>query len=124
MPINISTDYTDEYLRIGEDTTLECVRMFAKVVIRVFNPIYFRGPNEEDIKSLKAHNEKRGWPGMLSSIVYMHWKWKNFPTTWHGQYTGKSRDPTIILEAMALEDLWIWHCFFGLMGSLNDTNVL
>ena len=25
---------------------------------------------------------------------------------------------------MASQDLWIWHAFFGLPGSLNDINVL
>jgi hypothetical protein len=30
----------------------------------------------------------------------------------------------MILEAIALEDLWIWHAFFGLSGSLIDINVL
>jgi hypothetical protein len=39
-------------------------------------------------------------------------------------YCGKSRDPTIVLEAVASQDLWIWHCFFGLPGTLNDINVL
>jgi hypothetical protein len=33
-------DYTDEYLRIGEDTALKCVRLFAKVLIWVFGPEY------------------------------------------------------------------------------------
>lgn len=33
-------------------------------------------------------------------------------------------DPTINLEAVAFEDLWIWHCYFGLPGSHNDINVL
>jgi hypothetical protein len=28
------------------------------------------------------------------------------------------------LEAVASEDLWIWHCFFHLPGSLDDVNVL
>jgi hypothetical protein len=39
-------------------------------------------------------------------------------------YCGKSHDPTIVLEAVASEDPWIWHCFFGFPGSLNDINVL
>jgi len=39
-------------------------------------------------------------------------------------YTGHCREPTIILEAMASQDLWIWHAFFGMPGSLNDINVL
>jgi hypothetical protein len=29
-----------------------------------------------------------------------------------------------MLEAVTSENLWIWHCFFGLPGSLNDINVL
>ena len=29
-----------------------------------------------------------------------------------------------MLEVVASEDLWIWHCFFGLPGTCNDINVL
>ena len=39
-------------------------------------------------------------------------------------YCGKSRDATIVLEAVASKDLWIWNCFFGMPGTLNDINVL
>ena len=39
-------------------------------------------------------------------------------------YTGHCHEPTIILEAVASQDFWIWHAFFGLPGSLNDINVL
>ena len=31
---------------------------------------------------------------------------------------------TVILEAVASQDLWIWHSFFGMAGSHNDINVL
>ena len=61
---------------------------------------------------------------MLGSIDCMHWEWKNCPTAWQGQYTGHVHKPTIILEAVASQDLWIWHAFFGLPGSHNDINVL
>jgi len=54
----------------------------------------------------------------------MHWKWKNCPTTWRGQNAGRSKSPTIILEAVADYDMWIWHAYFGLPGSNNDINVL
>jgi hypothetical protein len=30
----------------------------------------------------------------------------------------------MILEAVAMYDLWIWHAFFGIPGSSNDINVL
>lgn len=35
----------------------------------------------------------------------------------------KEKTPTLILEVVADYELWIWHAFFGLPGSLNDINV-
>nr|XP_051217860.1 uncharacterized protein LOC127335276 [Lolium perenne] len=35
-----------------------------------------------------------------------------------------SKHPTIILEAVASYDRWIWHAFFGVAGSNNDLNIL
>uniref|UniRef100_A0A0D3BS72 DDE Tnp4 domain-containing protein n=1 Tax=Brassica oleracea var. oleracea TaxID=109376 RepID=A0A0D3BS72_BRAOL len=49
---------------------------------------------------------------------------ENCPTAWKGQYTRGSGKPTIVLEAVASQDLWIWHAFFGPPGTLNDINVL
>jgi hypothetical protein len=54
----------------------------------------------------------------------MHWAWKNCPTALAGQYKGKGKKPTVVLEAVADQRLWIWHCFFGTAGALNDINVL
>jgi len=39
-------------------------------------------------------------------------------------FKGHVKEPTMILEAVASKDLWIWHVFFGLPGSNNDINVL
>ncbi|XP_033131629.1 uncharacterized protein LOC117126737 [Brassica rapa] len=61
---------------------------------------------------------------MIGSIDCMHWEWKNCPTAWKGQYTRGSGKPTIVLEAVASYDMWIWHAFFGPPGTLNDINVL
>ncbi|GKB85013.1 ALP1-like protein [Tanacetum coccineum] len=33
-------------------------------------------------------------------------------------------DPFILLKAIASNDLWIWHAFFGVSGMNNDVNVL
>ncbi|XP_056848835.1 uncharacterized protein LOC130498979 [Raphanus sativus] len=57
-------------------------------------------------------------------IDCMHWEWKNCPTSWKGQFSRGSEKPTIVLEAVADYDLWIWHAFFGLPGTLNDINIL
>jgi hypothetical protein len=44
----ISADYTDQYLRMGEDITIQVVQMFAKLMIRVFDLVYLQSPNDED----------------------------------------------------------------------------
>ena len=114
----------DEYIRIGESTAIESLRRFVKAVIAMFDDHYRRSPNNIDIARLLQMGEQRGFPAMLGSIDCMHWKWKNCPTAWQGMYTSHCHEPTIILEAVASQDLWIWHAFFGLPGSLNDINVL
>jgi hypothetical protein len=120
----VPADATDEYVRIAESTTIESLRRFVNAIIENFEDKYLRSPNEHDTARLLALGEKRGFPGILGSIDCMHWKWKNCPSAWQGMYSGHVHEPTIILEAVASKDLWIWHAFFGLPGSHNDINVL
>ena len=83
------------------------MKKFVAAVVAIFSKEYLRSPNNEDIARLLAHGQNRGFPGMLGSIDYMHWKWKNCPTAWKGMYCGHIREPSIILEAVASYDLWI-----------------
>ncbi|KAG1520947.1 hypothetical protein G6F52_007186 [Rhizopus delemar] len=119
-----SADCIDEYLRMSESSAMMWLKLFCEAVISVYKDEYLRRPNADDIKRLLAVGEERGFPGMIGSIDCTHWVWKNCPTAWHGQYIGKDGSPTIILEAVASYNLWIWHAFFGSPGSLNDLNVL
>ena len=41
-----------------------------------------------------------------------------------GQHKGKEKKNTLILEAICDPDTYIWYCFFGEPGSLNDLNIL
>ncbi|GKB46414.1 ALP1-like protein isoform X1 [Tanacetum coccineum] len=62
---------------------------------------------------------------MLGSIDCMHWEWRKCHVAWQRQYgRGDKKYPTIMLEAVASQDLWIWHAFFGMAGANNDINVL
>jgi hypothetical protein len=62
---------------------------------------------------------------MLGSIDCTHFVWRNCPRHLKGQYKqGDHQYPTIMLEAVASYDLWIWHSFFGPPGANNDINVL
>ncbi|KAL0013093.1 hypothetical protein SO802_000162 [Lithocarpus litseifolius] len=124
LAYGVSGDLIDEYVRIGENTALESLKKFVTMAIDVFFKEYLRKPNNEDIARLLAHGKRRGFPSMLGSIDSMYWKWKNCPSAWKGQYCGHIREPTIILEAIASYDLWIWHALFGLPGSNNNIHVL
>ncbi|XP_020243331.1 putative nuclease HARBI1 [Asparagus officinalis] len=119
-----STDSTDEYVRIGELTAIVCLKRFYRAIVEVYGDEYLRTPNVDDVARLLQKGEERGFPGMLGSLDCMHWQWKNCPTAWAGQYSGRHGSSTIILEAVASYDLWIWHAYFGLPGSNNDINVL
>ncbi|XP_048619576.1 putative nuclease HARBI1 isoform X1 [Brassica napus] len=119
-----AADAVDEYLRLGESTTLSCLTNFTEAVIQLFGDEYLRRPTPEDLQCLLDIGEMCGFLGMIGSIDCMHWKWKNCPTAWKGQYTRGSGKPTLVLEAVASQDLWIWHAFFGSPGTLNDINVL
>uniref|UniRef100_A0A0D3AQ10 DDE Tnp4 domain-containing protein n=1 Tax=Brassica oleracea var. oleracea TaxID=109376 RepID=A0A0D3AQ10_BRAOL len=119
-----SADTVDEYLRLGESTALSCLHHFTDGIIQLFGDEYLRRPTAEDLQRLLDMGEKRGFPGMVGSIDCMHWEWKNCPTAWKGQYVRGHGKPTIVLEVVASQDLWIWHTFFGLPGTLNDLNVL
>ncbi|KAI7945050.1 hypothetical protein MJO28_010745 [Puccinia striiformis f. sp. tritici] len=119
-----AADRNDEYLRIGESTSHKSLERFCKAIIAIYGDEYLREPNEADTKRLLLINKKGGFPGMLGSLDCMHWEWKNCPTAWAGQYQGKEKVPTLVLEAVVSQDLWFWHAFFGLPGAHNDRNVL
>ncbi|WVZ63947.1 hypothetical protein U9M48_013537 [Paspalum notatum var. saurae] len=114
----------DREFSISRSVIDKSFKRFIRAVVKIFGPRYLRPPNAEDIKALLQTAEHRGFPGMLGSIDCMHWAWEKCPTSWHGEHIGHIDKPTLILEAVAGPNLWIWHAFFGMPGSCNDINVL
>ncbi|GKC16917.1 ALP1-like protein [Tanacetum coccineum] len=55
-----------------------------------------------------------------------NWSWENYPVAFKAQFSRDDHGPYpfILLEAIASNDLWIWHAFFGVSGMNNDVNVL
>ena len=100
---------------------LECLLRFFKGIIRLYEQVYMRAPTQDDLQRILHVSEMRGFPGMIGSIDCMHWEWKNCPKAWEGQFTrGDKGTTTVILEAVASHDLWIWHAFFGCLGTFDD----
>jgi len=108
----VAADAVDEYSKIGGTTTLECLRRFCKGIIKLYEIEYLRAPTQDDLQRILRVSEMRGFPGMIGSINCMQWEWKTCPTVWEGQFTrGDKGTTTVISEAVASHDLWIWHVF-------------
>ncbi|CAL8170344.1 unnamed protein product [Prunus armeniaca] len=119
-----SADATDEYCIFSESIALESLRKFCCAVEAVYGQWYLRSPNPADLYKLLHKASSRGFPCMLGSLDCMHWEWNNCPSSCANQFTGHKKKPTVVLEAVALYDTWIWHAFFGATGSNNDINIL
>lgn len=68
---------------------------------------YLRQPNQGDFEKQFAINCECGFPGMLEFFDCMHYRWKNCPVAWQGDYGNRSGKKSIILEAIADCDLYI-----------------
>ena len=124
LAYGIAADALDEYLQFSEDSALVSLKSFVRLIVTKFRAVYLREPSPTDIQKIYSTYAARGFPGCLGCIDCQHWAWSSCPVAWAGQFKGKEPSPTIVLEAIADADLWIWHCFFGCAGSLNDINVL
>ncbi|KAK3218386.1 hypothetical protein Dsin_012356 [Dipteronia sinensis] len=80
LAYGLPADATDDYIKIGESTTIESLKRFCRAVVEVFIEQYLRSPNAKDVSRLLCIGKHRGFPGMLGSQDCMHWKWKNCPT--------------------------------------------
>ncbi|CAL8169178.1 unnamed protein product [Prunus armeniaca] len=119
-----SADQVDEIARMGKSTTLEALVRFFDAVENLYTMDYLRRPTSRDLQQLLQKVEARGFPGMIGSFNCMHCQWKNCPTALQGDYGNRKGQKSIILEAVAGFDTWVWHAFFGVAGSQNDLNVL
>ncbi|GJT55947.1 ALP1-like protein [Tanacetum coccineum] len=120
-------DALDEYLQIGDKTSRDCLMAFCNGVMELYGKEFLRKPTQTDVEKLYAfHEEKHGFPGMFGSIDCTKWPWAQCPTAYRAQFSrgDSGSEPFILLEAVASQDLWIWHAFFGVAGLNNDINVL
>jgi hypothetical protein len=120
-----AADREDENLEISDSTLTDSLKAFTKLVKHEFGQFYMnRCPNEQETMRAVSINSARGFPGMFASWDCKHFAWKNCPVALAGQHKGKGTEETLILEAIADADLYIWYHFFGEAGSLNDINIL
>ena len=124
LAYGVSADAIDEYLKIGESTALQSLREFCSAIINIYGEEFLRPPSKDELETITKEYEMRGFPGCKGSIDGIHWAWDKCPTAWQGNYQGKEKSPSLVLEAVASQSCRIWHAFFGSPGSLNDINIL
>ena len=72
LAYGIFTNCVNEYLKIGERTSLQCLKKFAECVITVFGEEYIRKLTKVDVNRLLVVGNECDFPGMLGSIDCMH----------------------------------------------------
>jgi len=109
-----------DYFQIGESTALLSVKKFTSCIANsIFQKKFFSFFTALDAKKVEAlHYAKHGIHGLLGSLDCSH-----CPIAHHGQYQGKEGRPTIVVEALADYNLYVWHAVFGYSGTLNDINI-
>ncbi|GJR48460.1 ALP1-like protein isoform X1 [Tanacetum coccineum] len=120
-------DSLDTYLQIDEKSSRDCLMHFCNGVIELYGEEYLRRPAQTDVEKLYAfHENKHRFSGMIGSIDCTKWPWAQCPQAYRAQFSSgdSGSEPFILLEAVASQDLWIWHAFFGDAVSNNDVNVL
>ncbi|GKC42633.1 ALP1-like protein [Tanacetum coccineum] len=119
-------DALDEYLQMGNATSRQCLENFCTSIVHIFGPEFLRKPTLTDVERLYAfHENKHGFPGMLGSLDCTDWAWFGCPIAHKAQYCRRDHgpDPFILLEAVASNDLWIWHLFLVILGRTTTSTL-
>jgi hypothetical protein len=115
-----------DYFQMGESTARQCLIRFANAISNCdkLKQHFFHPMTCSDAKNVcQLHKEQHGIDGMIGLLDCMHVYWKNCPVAWQGQYQGKEKYPTLVLEAMCDYNLYFWHHEFGAAGTLNDISI-
>ena len=124
LALGVCADVMDDYCRTSKSTAMEYMGRFCAAMCAEFEEYYLRKLTYEDCREQLVINEACGFPGIFGSLDCMHYKWKNCPVAWQGDFGDREGNKFIILEVVADQSLHIWHIYFGLPGSNNDLNVL
>jgi hypothetical protein len=114
-----------DYFQMSRNFARKCCMELDKVLKSLYAEEFLRLPTKEDLKNISnLHKSVHGVYGMFGSLDCMHTYWKNCPKAWQGSFSGKEKQPTIVLEAISDHHTWFWHASYGYAGTLNDLNVL
>ena len=126
LAYGVSSSAFQDYFQMSESTGQKCIKRFTMAIAQDqdLKAHYLRPLNRVDARRVVQHHlDQHGVAGMIGSLDCMHLVWRTCPMAWHGQFKGKEKVATVVLEALADNTLWIWHANFGAPGTLNDINI-
>ncbi|XP_048427881.1 uncharacterized protein LOC125471488 [Pyrus x bretschneideri] len=82
MAYGSQVDSMDETHGMSESAYLDTLKQLCVTIVQVYKDEYIREPNHEGLDQLIRKAEDCGFLGMIGSLDYMHWDWKNCPTGW------------------------------------------
>jgi hypothetical protein len=95
------TNSFHDYYRFGDSAARLALKHFTAVIARVQEKfLHFMSPS--DAKQVEAvHLKQHGVRGIAGSLECSHVQWMNCPVAHHGQFKGKEKAPTVIIEVVA-----------------------
>nr|GEU54744.1 hypothetical protein [Tanacetum cinerariifolium] len=125
LAYDLNGNFLDEYMQISERSSRMALDHFCEAVMEIYGHKFLRKSTVTDIEKLyRHHEEKHGFSKMIGSLDCTDWKWFDCLYAFKGQYVRRDHgsNPFILLEAVASQDLWIWHAFFEIPFVANGVS--
>ncbi|CAL8117247.1 unnamed protein product [Prunus armeniaca] len=104
-------DQVDEIARMGRSTILESLVRFCDAIKTLYTRDYLCKPTPRDLQRLLQKVGAQLSHARLEASTVCTCNGR-IATAWQGDYGNRNGQKTIILEAIASFDTWVWHAFF------------
>ncbi len=101
------------------------LKAFCKCTNDSFAAQYLRSPTTNDLRMVEDRFASAGFPGCIGVCgIAQGGTWDNCPKALSGLLSGKDKVQKLKMEVICDLDLYIWHIFCGLSGTMNDIDVM
>ncbi|XP_057760075.1 uncharacterized protein LOC130980406 [Arachis stenosperma] len=102
LAYGVAVDAVDDYVRIGESTTIECLEKFVEGVIFVFQDEYLQKPNPNDAWKGMYMSGYRGVATIVLEVVASSDLW-----IWHAFFgvSGSNNDINVLDRSPVFDDI-------------------
>jgi hypothetical protein len=85
LSLGIPADAAVEHGSLAESTNAECLKLFARAIVEIFETEWLSVMTMDDAKDTAAHYRGLGCPGCICCVDCASWKWDSCLMEWYGQ---------------------------------------